>query len=147
MPLTLPNPSSACRSFCENSHKIPGLSTPLLKPVDNPPILRASLILSSRHAVYILEKIYAAIMNGTSAINMKADPPSAPITSYNFFPLVFNFTPIFFLIAYRLRRIATAQFLYSFYFIFKAHLSTPLTLVNLAHMNTQKVLSCLRAVL
>ena len=96
---------------------------------------------------YILEKIYAARMNGTSAINMKTDPPSAPITSYNFFPLVFNFTSILFLIAYRLRRIATAQFLYSFYFIFKAHLSTPLTLANLAHMNTQKVLSCLRVVL
>jgi len=43
MPLTLPNLLWACRSFCENDHKIPGLSTTLLKPVDNPANIGANL--------------------------------------------------------------------------------------------------------
>jgi hypothetical protein len=44
MPLTLPNPLWACRSFCENDHKFQGLYTGLLKPVENPLYIGADLI-------------------------------------------------------------------------------------------------------
>jgi hypothetical protein len=55
MALTLPNPFTACRSFCEINHKFQGVVDNARKPVDNPAILRASLTMSSRHAaIYFL---------------------------------------------------------------------------------------------
>jgi hypothetical protein len=45
MPLTLPNPFTACRSFCEINHKIQGVVDKSRNPVDNPAALRAGSVI------------------------------------------------------------------------------------------------------
>jgi hypothetical protein len=85
MPLTFWGMLSACRSFCEINHKIPGVVDNPLKPVDNPANIGAELTIVNSTRRYNLENIYAANRSGIKEIKITIDPPIMPITSYIIF--------------------------------------------------------------
>jgi hypothetical protein len=114
MPLTLPNPFAACRSFCDKPHNFQGLWITHLKlwitPLFWGPIFQKAFI-----TAHIAKGI------GTIKAMHKNKPIKVPIASAIILLLVFifmfYFSKVFFFITYRLRRITATQFLYAFYFI------------------------------
>ena len=130
MPLTLPNPSSACRSFCDKPHKIPGVVDKCRKPVDNPPQdcgpicylfqrLGKSSLPSLSISILLAFHIYTAKIIGEHKNKIRMIAKIDPIKSVITLSLVFYFACVFLFITNRLRRITATQFLNSFYFILK----------------------------
>jgi hypothetical protein len=72
MALTLPNPSSACRSFCENDHKFQGIVDKLLKAVDNPATLRACIFIQSSEYLCLRFRVYFFLLRtGVAAFDLR----------------------------------------------------------------------------